>query len=260
MKTGIVLLCLLVSPCITCVGGEGALADQSNEKPLRIFFIGNSYTLANQLPQVLTELGASANPPLKIEVGQHTPGGFTFQGHWSKRDILAKKMRRKPRADASQAQSNWDIVVLQEQSQRPFLEREKMHDYARKLVAEIGEFNEGRFVFYMTWPRQNDPDRIEAIAEAYEGIAAELDATVAPVGRAWEHAIRERPDLNLYVKDGSHPNPLGSYLTACVFYAALTGATPLGLSNGGLNDVSGDDAIFLQTIAWETVMDYGLGR
>lgn len=252
-------LLLLASFCATGATDQEARIEKSSEKGIRVFFIGNSYTSVNELPQLLTRLGASANPPFKIETGQYTPGGFTFQRHWNKRNRVAKKMRRKPGTDPSQAPPHWDFIVLQEQSQRPILDREAMYEYAGKLVTEIDEIDDARFVFYMTWPRQNDPGRIESLAEAYEGIAEELDAAVAPVGRAWEHAIRKRPDLNLYRKDGSHPNPLGTYLAACVFYAALTGESPLGLSNGGLDIISNENAAFLQGIAWETVNDYGLG-
>lgn len=251
---------LLASIFTSCAAEEESRVEKSSEKTIRIFFVGNSYTYANELPQLLTRLGASADPPINIETGQHTPGGSTFQNHWKKRERIVNKMRRNRGTDPSQAPPYWDFVVLQEQSHRPFLDREKMHEYGRKLVTEIGQIGDARFVFYMTWPRRNDPARIESLAEAYEGIAEELDAAVAPVGRAWERAIRERPDLNLYLQDGFHPNPLGTYLAACVFYAVLTEESPLGLSNGGLDGISDEDAAFLQRIARETVRDYGRER
>ena len=38
-----------------------------------------------------------------------------------------------------------------------------------------------------------------------------------------------RPDIQLYDKDGSHPSPAGTYLTACVFYTVLSKKSPVGL-------------------------------
>jgi hypothetical protein len=46
---------------------------------------------------------------------------------------------------------------------------------------------------------------------------------VAPVGLAWAQALQREPGLELWAGDGKHPSKLGSYLTACVFYASLTG-------------------------------------
>ena len=52
-------------------------------------------------------------------------------------------------------------------------------------------------------------------------MAQELGVGVSPVGVAWEIVRRERPDINLYVKDGSHPSYAGSYLAAAVGYLTL---------------------------------------
>ena len=85
---------------------------------------------------------------------------------------------------------------------------------------------------------------------------------------AWERAHREQPGLSLHFRDGSHPNPTGSYLAACVFYATLFGQTPEGLSPvrystrfgtpeegepEAITPLSQEEAAFLQRIAWETV-------
>ena len=44
--------------------------------------------------------------------------------------------------------------------------------------------------------------------------------------RAWAEALRRKPALDLWTDDGQHPGRKGSYLAACVFYAALTGRDP----------------------------------
>jgi hypothetical protein len=69
---------------------------------------------------------------------------------------------------------------------------------------------------------------------------------------AWRQVLIEHPGLTLYQSDGSHPTRSGTYLAACVFYAALFGESPEGLEyTGGLG--LGEAAI-MQRIAAETVL------
>ena len=77
---------------------------------------------------------------------------------------------------------------------------------------------------------------------------------VAPVGRAWERALRD-PAMTLHDPDGSHPSPAGTYLAACVLYATLTGESPVGLDDGGLGLAPASIAR-LQQVAWDTVQEY----
>jgi len=76
-------------------------------------------------------------------------------------------------------------------------------------------------VFFTTWSRENDLPAQASLTRAYAVIAREQDATLAPVGVAWERVRRERPDVKLYDGDGSHPSPAGTYLSACVLFASL---------------------------------------
>jgi hypothetical protein len=64
------------------------------------------------------------------------------------------------------------------------------------------------------------------LAEGYRDLAAELGAEVASVGLAWAEALRRKPGLELWKRDGAHPSRSGSYLAVCVFYAVLSGRDP----------------------------------
>jgi hypothetical protein len=116
-------------------------------------------------------------------------------------------------------------------------------------------------MLFMTWGykhgfRQVSGDTFEAmqarVAKGYEDLGKRLGAAVVPVGLTWAQAIRRRPDLNLWESDGQHPTKLGSYLAACVFYAALTHRDPRDSTfNAGLTPA---DARFLQHTAAEVVL------
>ena len=96
----------------------------------------------------------------------------------------------------------------------------------------------------MTWGRKNGSDatkgkRLLDLKEAHPeyfasygamqkvitanttAMAQKLGLDLSPVGVAWEIVRQERPDIELYVKDGSHPSDAGSYLAAAVGYLTL---------------------------------------
>ena len=190
---------------------------------IRVLFIGNSYTYYNNLPQIVTALATSANQTLETEM--IATGGATLKKHWEDGRALEALKR-----------GHWDYVVLQEQSTLGFttggsqINSPKMfHEYARLFNAEIIKVG-AKTVFFLTWARQNLPQTQAALTEAYLAIAKELKAIVAPVGIAWQRALKNNPSLALHQKDLSHPTPMGSYLSACVIVTTLFGKTSVRLT------------------------------
>ena len=83
---------------------------------------------------------------------------------------------------------------------------------------------------------------------AYGSLARKLGATLAPVGLAWERALREAPTIKLL--DGTqHPSPAGTYLAAAVLFRTLCGQSVVSSSYDG--GVPRETAITLQQIANE---------
>src|SRR5437868_5893688 len=122
----------------------------------------------------------------------------------------------------------WDAVILQEQSTRPIFAPAAMRAAARQFQPEI-ERARAKTILYLTWARRDRAHQQAALDAAYYGIARQIGAQVAPAGPAWQRALRDRPDLVLHQDDNSHPAPAGTYLAACVFFAALFGRSPVGL-------------------------------
>jgi hypothetical protein len=218
------------------------------KKPLRVLFIGNSYTFFNGGMGTLVQSLASA-----VKVGREqeyvevTKGGLTLEGHWAEGQALAQIRK-----------GGWDFVVLQEHSLRPLQDREKMYSYAKRFDAEIRKVG-AKTVFYETWARKNRPEMQSGLDAAYTGIAKEVTALVAPAGLAWQAALKVKPDLSLHIADLSHPTPAGSYLNACVFYETFFGRSPEGLPRTIRNaagkvlvELSESDATLLQHAAFET--------
>lgn len=167
----------------------------------------------------------------------------------------------------------WDAVILQGNSTEPIVPRtdadrqafrriqgnsapkdhaaaaEAFKEYGRKY-ARIVRDTGAQPVFFMTWAFTGMPGMTQQLAEAYTSLANETDSLVAPVGLAFARSLEKRPDLALIIADERHPTKAGTYLAACTLYAALYGKSPEGIAfDGGL----GQDARFLQGVAWETV-------
>ena len=149
----------------------------------------------------------------------------------------------------------WDFVVLQENSSGPLSKRQSMFDHGTKFTAEIKK-NGSKTLLYMTWALQNKPADQASISEAYLDLSKDLKAEVAPVGNAWEMALKSDKNLILHKPDKRHPSATGTYLAACVFYATIYGKSPEGLS-GGIATLSDDQARPLQAIAWRAVQATG---
>jgi prepilin-type N-terminal cleavage/methylation domain-containing protein len=218
-------------------------------EPIRVLFIGNSYTASHDLPQMVAALAQSAGNRPALEVEAHMVPGATLEDHWNNPDVLAKIRR-----------GGWDFVVLQEQSMRPIIDRPAMHEYARKLDGEIRQ--QGAFtVFFLTWARAFLPRSQEQLTRAYVLAARDRGAEVAPAGVAWQRSLASNPQRVLHEADGSPPNPTGSYLAACVFYAQFCDRSPEGLTgrmvvNGReIVNLPDAEARELQRIAWQAAKD-----
>jgi hypothetical protein len=225
----------------------------------RVLFVGNSYTAANNLPQMLSDLASSKGD--SVVYASNVPGGYTFQLHSS--DVITLGL--------IQSQP-WDYVVLQEQSQRPSFPQSQVavevYPYARQLDSLIRLNNPcTETVFYMTWGRKyGDASNCavwppvctyagmqEQLRQSYLQMANDNAALVAPCGLAWQHSVGIDSSINLWVSDNSHPSVEGTYLNACVFYATLFRQTPVGASfTAGL---SSNVATHLQQVAHQTVFD-----
>ncbi len=214
-------------PLLALVVGLACLAAASarNAAPVRVLFIGNSYTYFHNLPEMFARLAAAAKRP--VETRMVAPGGWRLKDHWEKgagRQALAE--------------GRWDYVVLQDQStlgvtlyvegKARASSDEVFRPFADRWAVAIKQAG-ARPAFYLTWARKASPEDQDTLTHAYMSAARASGALVAPVGLAWQRVRRQHPAIELFEPDGSHPSPTGSYLAACAFVAALLDQDPTGL-------------------------------
>lgn len=193
-------------------------------------FVGNSYTYRNNMPKLFEQIAKSKGE--QVEVTHITRGKYTFYLH-SKRLKLYRALHNR----------NWDVIILQGSS------RDMLRDSTRfqkktfpaldKLLGMIQKNQkQAKVYFYMTWPYRNgdrktkryaDPDSmLEAVDAGYTNLRNRYKVPVIPVGKVWRSYARLYPDVDLYLKDNSHPSYFGSYLVACTMYSAIFGKSPEG--------------------------------
>jgi hypothetical protein len=203
---------------------------------INILFIGNSFTLRNDLPALLATMAAERG--VCIEHKLISAGGASLRTHWNA-----------GRAGQAIAAGGYDFVVLQEQSTLPVKNAQRMGENVR-LFDEIIKQAGSRTVLYMTWSRQNAPDSQQAITDAYNSIGKEVGAIVVPVGLAWQRFTAKHDRPLLYDRDQSHPSLAGSYFAACVFLATLLKINPVGIEAGG-KGLDESERKLLQNAAWK---------
>lgn len=234
------LLLLLICKGSQCGGVERQDATFKDQpSPLKVLFIGNSYTYYHRMPDIVAAMSSRPESPRRFEVRMVAQGGASLAQHWDGGG------RRALRSGA------WDAVVLQDQSTLPLTNPDRIGRYAERLAGTAREAG-ARTILYVTWARRDRPETQHDIDEAYAAAARQANAALAPVGTAWKR-VRERwPDLALHDADGGHPSAMGSYLAACVLYISLQ---PGARECPALGDADRDDLAFarLRMVASEVM-------
>jgi hypothetical protein len=214
----------------------------------RIFFFGNSYTYFNggmeNMVQALLEealkttVDSRASTINEAKLTRHLQDLDGTNGDTAARQALITGNN-----------TSWDLVVLQDQSTVPaylfndaWYQSQEAGVKLNKLIEPTGAAT----MFLLTWGRQRGLGADEFFPDypkmqrylntgyrEFQEAANNPRSFVAPAGIAYQLIYYDTilaggtetssPFSNLYSGDGSHPSLQGSYLTACVIYAAYTG-------------------------------------
>ncbi|MDJ0916842.1 MAG: hypothetical protein QNJ05_03695 [Woeseiaceae bacterium] len=209
--------------------------------PERVLFVGNSFTYYNNsLHNHYRALVRASLPDNRNRVRSMTISGGKLYEHAG--------------LEAMVNSEQWDIVILQGHSLGPIDGAEPFREAAKKHSKAIRQAG-AEPMLYMTWAYTDRPEMTAQLDAAYTSLGAEINAEVAPAGLAFERVTEERPELALRTEDQRHPTLAGTYLAACVFYAALQDRTPEDIDyDAGLDD---EVAAYLQGVAWDVVQAYG---
>lgn len=193
------------------------------KEPLRVLFIGNSYTYRNHMPRMFFKI-AKANGKT-LEVNWCVKGKASFYRH-SLREEVYRAIKWK----------KWDYVILQGSSRDMLKDSVTYYDKTlpglNKIVKSIKHRNPNvKLVFYMTWAYKKGYHKIakynthykmiRRISTKYKTLASDFNALIAPVGIVFEKLYFKHHITTLYHSDNSHPSSLGSYVAACSLYSVI---------------------------------------
>lgn len=244
-----------------------ALGAQAQVSKRRVLFIGNSYTERNDLPLLTARVAASRGDTLLYN--SNLISGATLQDHTADAASVGKIQT-----------AGWDVVVLQEQSQRPALPIDRVKATVFPFVRQLDSLRrranpQAETLLYMTWGHKtgdvtNCPNwppvctylGMDSLLQLrYLMMADSNRAGVSPVGAVWRYIRQNYPGIELYNPDNQHPSLAGSYAAACCFYACLFRKNPALITfDAGL---SASDAANIRTaakvIAFDRLTDWRLG-
>lgn len=233
---------------------------RKESKPISILFIGNSFSYYNSLPKLIAYFARTSGSGNLIVEGVFR-GGATLKMLWHEGRAL-KKIRGK----------NWDYVVLQERGRLGgIIKRGIVHvgrpqtfiAYATRFDKEIKKIGATTLLYCPpSFLGVDLPQDAEKLRVAYTTLARKLRITTIQSGAAFALSLKKRPNMNLYARDKHHPNPLGTYLIASLFYRKLFHKKARNLplesyssrseripKNPKMVKLSGTDAQFLWSIA-----------
>ena len=226
--------------------------------PSSAIFIGNSFFYYNNgINNHLTQLIAAAAParPWRSTLAGISGAGLDWhdvESYFRPGAIGSFSFDAQNNIVFNRLERLFDVAVLMDGSQSPI--HPALAPISRDFFArhcQTVRRHGAAPVLFMTWAYADKPEMTAPLAEAYGRAGEDNDALVIPAGLAFARSVEARPELDLWNPDKRHPSLAGTYLCACLTYAALFEASPVGLAyDAGLG---ADTAAFLQTLAVETL-------
>ena len=189
--------------------------DSSKKK---VLMIGNSFTFYWNLPQVLERMFFTNG--YNIEVDQITIGGSKLSDHWHNHIVENYPIQE------------YEYIVFNDHSTYPLTNIDTCAKYLKLFTDYAHQFSVKPFI-YGTWEYPYlegiSSQQTQTTMAILDSLADLNQAKYVPVGEAFKHMERNHSAINLYMDDNKHPSPNATYLAACVFYAMITGESPIDL-------------------------------
>ncbi len=190
---------------------------------LSVLMVGNSRTYYHDMPIMVRRIADSTYSPKLYDVSMLAWGGATFEQNWN--DANVRHALQHP----------WSLVVLQGESRASLSpeNRFSFDAYGRDLifaakragspVAIIVNWGYGAPIFDHAPSTEFAQARyVDALQVDHGRLAGDTGADLINTGEVWRRVQSAAPSLVLY-EDGNHPSVAGSYLSALMIYAFISG-------------------------------------
>jgi hypothetical protein len=231
------------NPVLATLGPSGGPSDgdEVRKADFSILFVGNSHTQMHDLPGLAGGMIQFQRP------------GKTVYTHYMPVAFLEDVARNPDCREEIEARP-WKFVVLQSQK----ISASGHFDFSRKEgidFARLAKSRGAKVVFYPEWGLKGVAGDGVRQEKVYREMAQAAGVEMAPVARAWDLALAERPDLLLHGIDGNHQSALGAFLTGCVLVGQITGESPAGLAAYSYDAAAEEDRKFLATMAAKAISE-----
>lgn len=219
--------------------GGGSDADRVRAADVRILFLGNSHTAGHDLTGLVAGMIRFRRPAQTVYT-HFVP--VAFLDGITRDPVCLAEIDTRP----------WTHVVLQAQR----ISVSGKYDYPRADGIEYAKRARAQgaaVVFYPEWGLKGVAGDGKRQEQVYREMARDAGVGVAPVARAWDLALAERPALGLHDADGNHQSALGAFLTACVLYGRLTSDSPAALAAYPYPKADEGERRFLAAVAARTL-------
>lgn len=247
MAAGLMLLCAAAG--YGCKDEQGPGAPPPTDR-VRVLFIGNSLTFANDLPKILEAIADSAGVK-RLETVDISVGNTALSDHY-----LFGRARNVIR------QGGWNYVVLQQGPSAVPANRDSLRMFVQAFATDIRSVGATPAI-YMVWPMTERSFDYDRVVESYTLAATDVDGLLFPGGEAMRAARARDASLPLLESDGYHPSAMGSYLVALSMFGILYDRSPTGLParfetrDGAIVTVQPQIASLLQNVAAEANERFG---
>lgn len=159
-----------------------AKGERPSTGPLRVLFVGNSYTYVNDLPYVVAVVAAAIG--VEVEYGMLAEPNFALEDH-----IVTGAY------DAKLAEG-WDWVVLQQGPSSLPQNREHLRVWSVRAAASARALGT-RVVLFSAWPARGNAFTWMDAELSYQLAARAAGGCIAPIATAWRYARTELPGVDL---------------------------------------------------------------
>ena len=204
-------LAALAAAAPVAQAAETALA---NGKPLKVLFIGNSFTYYNNCPEMFKGLAAMNGKNVAVTAATNGGKDLLFQS-------TADNVQKAIKADV------YDVVVIQDKVGSDFRKERFLDGCAATIAAVRAHSPNAGLLCYEPWPTRGQlAAKTAYFTDSYVEAARQHRARLAPAAEGF-FTLYVSDGLDYYCRDDRHPQPLGTFNSAATIFYALFPDAPL---------------------------------
>jgi len=195
-----------------------AIPDNRYVDRYNILLMGNSHVYVNDLGGVIVKLIRAGRP------------GISATATVAANSLFLDERLQDADSQTKLSSETWTHVILQGQKYSMSGAFDYPIDASLYWVSAVKHYKATPLLF-PEHPRAGNSEEAARVHAIHSFIAKQEPSCVAPVGLAFDLMAELAPELRLHQADGNHTSVNGTFLTALVFYQAISGLNADSLSN-----------------------------